>query len=186
MTSQHHSWPRGPLEAALWEFRGKEKQWTVEKASLRREADAQRRQAGKLQHQLDKLQVLQCNSVIHLSVMHVSCEVCHLPLLKWCILHHATCLQCILSQVLHRSCAEHTGAPSPQSFQEISTFPGTPVGLAWVQVVQGLAHAVSRDVSKGAETTVLKHQPSLFTMLAGTAQVYHAGAVQCEGGLEEA
>ena len=44
------------------EFRGKEKQWTVEKASLRREADAQRRQAGKLHHQLDKLQVSRCTS----------------------------------------------------------------------------------------------------------------------------
>lgn len=72
MTSQHHSWPRGPLEAALLDFRGKEKQWTVEKASLRRDADAQRRQAGKIQHQLDKLQVVQCSSLTHLLVMHVS------------------------------------------------------------------------------------------------------------------
>lgn len=48
---------RSPLEAALWDFKGKEKQWLAEKSALRREADTQRRQARGLQHQLQKLQV---------------------------------------------------------------------------------------------------------------------------------
>lgn len=144
MTSQHPSWPRGPLEAALLEFRGKEKQWTVEKALLRREADAQSRQAGKLQHQLDKMQVSRCTS--------------------------------------------HKSSASPQSFQQL--FPAhvsaCMEGCHWSRLCRTLPTSQACMVCKWAQFTVSKHWFSPLTMLAGAAKVHHAGAVQCESGLEEA
>lgn len=54
---EQHTRARSPLEAALWEFRYQEKQWLAEKAALRRDAEAQRKQSAGLQHQLDRLQV---------------------------------------------------------------------------------------------------------------------------------
>lgn len=61
MRSQH-SHVRSPLEAALWEFRDREKQWLAEKAALRREAEAERRQTRALQHRLERLQVACCHA----------------------------------------------------------------------------------------------------------------------------
>ena len=54
---EQHTRARSPLEAALWEFRYQEKQWHAEKAALRRDADTKHKQAAKLQHQLNRLQV---------------------------------------------------------------------------------------------------------------------------------
>ena len=59
---EQHTRARSPLEAALWEFRYQEKQWLAEKAALRRDAEAHRKQNATLQHQLNRLQVL-TNSV---------------------------------------------------------------------------------------------------------------------------
>ncbi len=56
---EQHTHARSPLEAALWEFKYQEKQWLAEKAGLRRDAEAQRKQTARLQHQLDRLQVRQ-------------------------------------------------------------------------------------------------------------------------------
>lgn len=63
---------------------------------------------------------------------------------------------------------------------------GLPGGVAVVQTVQGFACPASMDACKSAEHAVSMHAPSPLTMLAGAAQVHHVGAVQCEGGLEEA
>ena len=142
MTSHHHSWPRGPLEAALLEFRGKEKQWTVEKALLRREADAQRRQAGKLQHQLDKMQVSR---------------------FTW-----KRCISSVFSAHSPGLCL------------------GMHVGVPLVQTVQAFAHTASMNGLQAGTNPVSKHWSSPMTVLAGAAQVQHAGAVRCESSLEEA
>ena len=54
---EQHTRARSPLEGALWEFRYQEKQWLAEKATLRRDAEAQRKQAARSQQKLDRLQV---------------------------------------------------------------------------------------------------------------------------------
>lgn len=54
---EQHTRACSPLEAALLKFRYQEKQWQAQKAALRRDADAQHKQAIRLHQQLNRLQV---------------------------------------------------------------------------------------------------------------------------------
>lgn len=56
---EQHTRARSPLEGALWELRYQEKQWLAEKATPRRDAEAQRKLAARLQQ---KLEVFSCTS----------------------------------------------------------------------------------------------------------------------------
>ena len=60
------------------------------------------------------------------------------------------------------------------------------VGVPLVQTVQAFAHTASMNGLQAGTNPVSKHWSSPMTVLAGAAQVQHAGAVRCESSLEEA
>lgn len=89
--------PQTPLEAALANFRDAEQEWMTQKAALRREAEAHRKQAICLEQDHKRLQVCTIGKQPQTITVHALLRSCLLVALYGCLdADSASCRGCII------------------------------------------------------------------------------------------